>query len=77
MDGTIDERARAGIDAMENYFRELGMPTNFTELGIGVKSEDELKFLADMVTANGTKTVATFRPLDRATVFEIYGKANC
>ncbi|MBR3747747.1 MAG: iron-containing alcohol dehydrogenase [Selenomonadaceae bacterium] len=77
VDGSIDERARAGIDAMENYFRELGMPTNFTELGIGVKSEDELKFLADMVTANGTKTVATFRPLDRATVFEIYGKANC
>ena len=77
VDGSIDERARAGIDAMENYFRELGMPTNFTELGIGVKSEDELKILANMVTANGTKTVATFRPLDRATVLEIYGKANC
>ena len=76
-DGTIDERARAGIDAMENYFRELGLPTNFTELGIGVQSEDELKFLANMVTANGTKKVATFRPLDRATVLEIYGKANC
>ena len=76
-DGTIDERARAGIDAMENYFRELGLPTNFTELGIGVQSEDELKFLANMVTTNGTKKVATFRPLDRATVLEIYGKANC
>ena len=76
-DGTIDERARAGIDAMENYFRELGLPTNFTELGIGVQSEDELKFLANMVTTNGTKKVATFRPLDRTTVLEIYGKANC
>lgn len=75
-DGTIDERARAGIDAMENYFRELGTPVNFSELGIGVQSEDELKFLADMVTSNGTKKVATFQPLDRELVLEIYRKAN-
>ena len=75
-DGTIDERARAGIDAMENYFRELGTPTNFSELGIGVQSEDELNLLADMVTSNGTKKVATFQPLDKALVLEIYRKAN-
>ncbi len=74
--GTIDERARAGIDAMENYFRELGTPTNFSELGIGVQSEDELNLLADMVTSNGTKKVATFQPLDKALVLEIYRKAN-
>lgn len=75
-DGTTDERARAGIDAMENYFRELGMPTNFTELGIGVQSDDELKFLADMVTSGGTKKVATFLPMDKDLVIEIYVKAN-
>ncbi|MBR0260878.1 MAG: iron-containing alcohol dehydrogenase [Selenomonadaceae bacterium] len=74
--GTIDEQARAGIDAMENYFRELGTPTNFSELGIGVQSDDELKFLANMVTSNGTKKVATFLPMDRELVFEIYRKAN-
>lgn len=75
-DGSIDERARAGIDAMENYFRELGTPTNFTELGIGVQSDDELNFLADMVTSGGTKKVATFLPMDKNLVFEIYKKAN-
>ena len=75
-DGTIDEKARAGIDAMENYFRELGTPTNFSELGIGVQSEDELNFLADMVTSRGTKKVATFLPLDKNLVLEIYRKAN-
>ena len=75
-DGSIDERARAGIDAMENYFRELGTPTNFTELGIGVQSDDELKFLANMVTSNGTQKVATFLPMDRDLVFKIYSKAN-
>ena len=75
-DGTIDERARAGIDAMENYFRELDLPTNFTELGIGVQKDDELNFLANMVTSNGTKKVAVFHPMDRELVFEIYQKAN-
>ena len=75
-DGTIDERANAGIDAMENYFRELGTPTNFSELGIGVQSDDELNFLADMVTSNGTKKVATFLPLDKDLVLKIYRKAN-
>ena len=74
--GTIDDRARAGIDAMENYFKELGTPTNFTELGIGIKSDDELEILADMVTSNGTKKVATFQPLDKNLVLEIYRKAN-
>ena len=76
VDGSIDERARAGIDALENYFREIGMPTNFTELGIGVQSDDELKYLADMVTFGGTRKVATFLPMDKDLVFEIYGKAN-
>ena len=75
-DGTVDERALKAIDLMENYFRELGTPTNFSELGIGVQSDDELKFLANMVTANGTKKVATFQPLDRELVLEIYRKAN-
>ena len=74
--GTIDERANAGIDAMENYFRELGTPTNFSELGIGVQSDKELNFLANMVTSGGTKKVATFQPLDRDLVLEIYRKAN-
>ena len=75
-DGTIDERANAGIDAIENYFRELGTPTNFSELGIGIQSDDELNFLADMVTSNGTKKVATFQPLDKDLVLKIYRKAN-
>ena len=75
-DGTIDERARAGIDAMENYFRELGTPTNFSELGIGIQSDAELEFLANMVTSNGTKKVATFQPMDKNLVLKIYHKAN-
>ena len=74
--GTIDERANAGIDAMENYFHELGTPTNFSELGIGIQNDDELNFLANMVTLNGTKKVATFLPMDKNLVLEIYRKAN-
>ena len=68
--------APAQVSTLENYFRELGTPINFSELGIGIQSDDELKILADMVTSNGTKKVATFQPLDRELVLEIYRKAN-
>lgn len=33
-----EETAKAGIKALKNYFRELGMPSNFAELG--AKEED-------------------------------------
>ena len=74
--GTAEEKAVAGIDAMENYFRELGMPTDFSELGIGVQKEDELEFLADMCTSKDTKKIGVFCPLDREKVLEIYKLAN-
>ena len=47
-EGSVDEKANAFIDKLEAYFKEIGMPTNFTELGIGVQKDDELKFLANM-----------------------------
>ncbi len=52
------------------------MPLCFTELGIGVQKETMIEYLANMCTAGGTKTVATFHPLDKQTVMEIYRMAN-
>ena len=75
-EGSVDEKANAFIDKLEQYFKEIGMPTNFTELGIGVQKEDELKYLANMCTSNGTKEVATFKPMNFDLVLEIYKKAN-
>lgn len=75
-EGTEAERAKAGIERTVAYFQEIGMPTNFTELGIGVQSEEVLAQLADSCTAGGTKTVANFHPIDKQTAIEIYRLAN-
>ncbi|MCR5757377.1 MAG: iron-containing alcohol dehydrogenase [Selenomonas sp.] len=74
--GTEEERAQAGIAKTVAYFKEIQMPTNFTELGIGVQKEDVLVQLADSCTAGGTKVVANFHPIDKATAIEIYRLAN-
>ena len=74
--GTEEERAQAGIEKTVAYFKEIGMPTSFTELGIGVQSEEVLEALADSCTAGGTKVVANFHPIDKQTAIEIYRLAN-
>ncbi len=74
--GTDEERARAGIRKMEEFFKEIRMPLCFSELGIGVQKEEVLEYLANMCTANGTKTVSTFHPIDKNTAIEIYRMAN-
>ena len=75
-EGTDEERARKGIEATVSYFREMEMPTNFTELGIGIQGKESLDALADMVTARGTKTVANFHPLHKQAALDIYNLAN-
>lgn len=74
--GTEEERARAGIRKMEEFFQEIHMPLCFSELGIGVQRDEVLEYLADMCTANGTQSVATFHPIDKKTAIEIYRMAN-
>lgn len=75
--GTVEERARAGIRMNEEFFKkELGLPTCFSESEIGVQDESVLEYLANMCTANGTKKVATFRPIDYENALAIYKLAN-
>ena len=45
------ETALAGIDALELFIRELGLPTNFTELGIDV-DDAMLETIADQCRPN-------------------------
>ena len=42
---TDEETALKGIEATEDFFRSIGMPTNLKELGVS-PSEDEIKLLA-------------------------------
>lgn len=74
--GTDEERARAGIRKMEEFFTEIGMPTSLAGLGVGVLTKGAIEEIASAATANDTIRLGDFRPLTRADAIAIYERAN-
>mgnify|MGYP000884695376 CR=1 FL=1 len=74
--GTDEERARAGIRKMEEFFAEIGMPTGLADLGVGPFTKGTIEEIASAATANDTIALGNFHPLTRADVIAIYGMAN-
>ena len=74
--GTDEERARAGIRKMEEFFTEIGMPTSLAGLGVGVLTKGAIEEIASAATANDTIRLGDFRPLTRADAIAIYEAAN-
>ena len=67
---TDDETAaRRGIEAMADYFRELGMPGRLRDFGVRPES---LPRLAELCTYNGTRVVKSYIPLDFETSLAIF-----
>ena len=74
-DGTTEEIALRGIQAMEKFFRKIKMPTSLKELGISL-SEEQMKTLAHKCSlATGGKR-GSAKVLYEADMFEIYKMAN-
>ena len=69
--GTDEEIALKGIEAMEEFYRQIKMPTNLRELGVDAKDED-LKLMAHKcaVGVDGGKGSARF--LREEDMLEIY-----
>ena len=69
--GTDEEIALKGIEAMEDFYRAIKMPTNLRELGVEA-TEDDLKLMAHKcaVGVNGGKGSARF--LKEEDMYEIY-----
>lgn len=69
--GSDEEIALKGIEAMEDFYREIKMPTNLRELGVNA-SDDDLKLMAHKcaVGVNGGKGSARF--LKEEDMLEIY-----
>ncbi len=69
--GTDEKIALKGIEAMEDFYREIKMPTNLRELGVNVTDED-LKLMAHKcaVGVKGGKGSARF--LKEEDMLEIY-----
>ena len=69
--GSDEEIALKGIEAMEDFYRQIKMPTNLRELGVNA-IEDDLKLMAHKcaVGVNGGKGSARF--LKEEDMLEIY-----
>ncbi len=69
--GSDEDIALKGIEAMEDFYREIKMPTNLRELGINA-TDDDLKLMAHKcaVGVNGGKGSARF--LKEEDMLEIY-----
>ena len=68
--------AEEGITKTEEYFTSIGMPINFTQLKIGVQTDEVLKELADSAVFYGKRVIGSFNPLDANGAYEVYKMAN-
>ena len=73
-EGTDDEIAIKGIEALEEFFREIGMPTSIHELGYDL-TPDQVEELAEKfhIAAGGKK--GTAKILQKPDMLEIYKMA--
>jgi len=74
--GNAEKEALNAIDKTVSYFASLDMPTCFTELGIGIQSEETLRELANRCMFYGKRTVGQFKVLDIEDAYQIYRLAN-
>lgn len=71
-----EKTALKGIEAIERFYRAIGMPTNIGELLNRTLSDEELDTLADRCSRGGTITVGGMEILDRQSMRAIYAMAN-
>lgn len=70
-----EKTALAATDAMEAWFRSIGMPTNLKELGVTV-SADQIRHLALSCSFDNRRTLGTFKKLARPDMEAIYTAAG-
>ena len=68
------ETANRGIDAMEAFFKSIGMPTRISEMGIQATEED-LRELAYKCSFMDKRTIGKMVALDKEAIYQIYKKA--
>ena len=69
-----ERTALAGIQATEEYFRSLGMPTRMGELGI-VLTDAQIEELAEKATFFGTRIMPDYIPIGKKEIIEILREA--
>lgn len=73
--GTDEEMAIKGIEAMENFYKEIEMPISISETGINLSDED-VEMLAEKCSNNGTRYIGSFKKLFKKDMAKIYSMAK-
>ena len=68
--------AMAGVRNLENFFHEIGMPTNIPELIGREATEEEIRTLVDKCSRGGTITIGAMEVLKAEDMTAIYQMAN-
>lgn len=68
--------AEEAIERTVAYFKEIGMPTRISELGVGILDEETLKALSLDATMEGTVELSFIRKLGVDDVYRIFEMAN-
>ncbi len=63
------------IEAFEECFRSMGMPTSLKELGLSL-SDDDVKALANAASRGGNVRLGSFKVLEEDDIYRIYKAAN-
>ena len=71
-----EDTALKGIEAVERFYRAIGMPTNIGELLNRTLTDNELDILAERCSRGGTITVGAMEVLDQQAMRAIYQMAN-
>ncbi len=69
-----EETILAGIEAMENFFRDIGMPTNMHELGVD-PSPEQIEEMAEKCSITTKDHLGTVRVLHKEDMAAIYRMA--
>ncbi len=71
-----EHTALLGIEAMENFYRRIGMPTNIPELIGRPVTDDEIALMVRKCSREGTITVGAMEVLHEQEMTDIYRLAN-
>ncbi len=70
-----ERTALAGIEALEAFFRSIGMPTSIRDMGITV-TDEQIAEMALKCSFFDTRTLGCFKVLDKADMANIYTMAR-
>lgn len=72
---SVEATALAGIEAMEDFYRSIGMPVTLRELGVE-PTEEQILELAEKCSFGNTRTIGIVKKLGREDMAEIYRMAK-